>query len=187
MPFQQEEFLSHAPLMIAGTQSRHMLHLELAAETLQQFSEVRFVAHGTSMLPTLYPGDCLTVKSFGPATPRCGDIVLCRRANEFRVHRIVSISNEGPATSYVLRGDALTDNDPPVSASELLGRVTSLERQGKFFELKTAEKVHRRVLCFIVRRSKIVAALLVRWHAMQAQISLRTRPPLAGCARGKTQ
>jgi signal peptidase I len=187
MSIQQEEFLSHQPLATAATQSRHTLHLELAAETLRQFSEVRFVAHGTSMLPTLYPGDCLTVKSFGPATPRRGDIVLCRRANEFRVHRIVGISNEGPEARYVLRGDALPDDDPPVSAGEILGRVTSLVRRGQPFELNSAEKPRFRVLRSLVRRCKIAAALLGRWHAMQASISLRVRPLSAGSAKGKVQ
>src|SRR5208337_2732145 len=103
--------------MNAAPQTRETCKLELAAEILREFSEVRFVAHGTSMLPAIYPSDCLTAKSFGAEAPRGGDIVLCRRAGEFRVHRIVSILEKGPAKFYVLRGDALTCDDPPVPAS----------------------------------------------------------------------
>jgi len=106
--------------MNAAPQSRDSLKLELAAEILREFSEVRFIAQGTSMLPAIYPGDCLTVRSFGTKAPRCGDIVLCRRADEFRVHRIASILEKGSAKSYVLCGDALTEADPPVSAGEFL-------------------------------------------------------------------
>src|SRR5271157_970505 len=99
--------------MNAAPQTRDSFKLELAAEILRKFGEVRFVARGTSMLPTIYPGDCLTVRSFGAAGPRRGEIVLCRRGGEFRVHRIVRLLEEGPATFYVLRGDALPDDDPP--------------------------------------------------------------------------
>jgi signal peptidase I len=155
--------------MKAAPQTRHAFKLELAAEILRKFSEVRFIARGTSMLPAIYPGDCLTVKSFGAVAPGFGDIVLCRRADEFRLHRIVSILEEGPAAFYVLRGDALTDDDPPIPAGELLGRVTSIARRGKSFEPNSPQRVHHRLLRSIVRRSKVAAVLLLRWHASQAQ------------------
>jgi hypothetical protein len=179
--------LSHLLPRIAPPPSRNVLHLELAAETLRLFSEVRFVAHGTSMLPAIYPGDALTVKSFGPAAPHCGEIVLCRRAGVFRVHRIARIWREGRATFYVLRGDALTEDDPPVPSSDLLGRVTSLVRQGKSLELNSAEPMHHRVLRSIVRRSKIAAALLLRWHTLQARHSLRAESLLVASAKQETE
>jgi hypothetical protein len=155
--------------MNAACPSRDSFKLELAAEILRKFSEVRFVARGTSMLPAIYPGDCLTVKSFGAAAPRCGDIVLCRRADEFRVHRIVGILEEGPAAFYVLRGEALTHDDPPIPAEELLGRVTSIARRGKSFAPNSPQRVHHRFLRSIVRRSKVATVLLLRWHASQAR------------------
>ena len=37
--------------------------LDLAAEVLHRFGEVRFIAHGSSMIPSIYPGDLLTVRS----------------------------------------------------------------------------------------------------------------------------
>ena len=150
-------------------QSRNSLKLALVADTLRRFSEVRFVARGTSMLPAIYPGDCLTVKSFGAAAPRPGDIVLSRRAGEFRVHRIVGILEERPAMFYALRGDALTDDDPLVPASELLGRVTSLVRRGRPFDLNSPDGIRLRFLRSIVRHSKVATVLLLRWHAMQAR------------------
>ena len=155
--------------MNAAPQTSEACKLELTAEILRKFSEVRFAARGTSMLPAIYPGDCLTVNSFGNAAPRCGDIVLRRRADEFRIHRIVGLLEEGPTTLYLLRGDALMGYDPPVSVGELLGRVTSIARQGKPVELNSALRVHHRFLRSIVRRSKLATVLLLRWHASRAR------------------
>ena len=171
--------------MKAAHQSRHAFKLELAAEILREFSEVRFVAQGTSMLPAIYPGDCLTLKSFGANAPRCGDIVLCLRAGEFRVHRIVAILEERSAPLYVLRGDALTDDDPPVPPGELLGRVTSLVRRGESVELNSTQRVHHRLLRSIVRHSKVAVVLLLRWHAMQTANFLHAKslPPSSAQAR----
>jgi signal peptidase len=168
-------------------QSRNSLKLALVADTLRQFSEVRFVVRGTSMLPAIYPGDCLTVKSFGAAAPRRGDIVLSRRAGEFRVHRIVAILEGRPATLFVLRGDALTGDDPPVPARDLLGRVTSIMRRGRPFELNSPNGIHHRFLRSIVRHSKVATVLLLRWHAMQIRDSLHSESLPAGSAEARTE
>ncbi len=173
--------------MNAAPQSRDSLKLELAAEILREFSEVRFIAQGTSMLPAIYPGDCLTVRSFGTKAPRCGDIVLCRRANEFRVHRIASVLEKGSAKSYVLCGDALTEADPPVSAGELLGRVTSIASLGESFKPNSPHKAHFPFLRSIVRCSKVATVLLLRWHAMQAHVFLRAESFSACSAEAKTE
>src|ERR1700676_5182873 len=113
------------PAMNVQPHSRNAIHVELAAETLLRFSEVRFVARGSSMLPAIFPGDCLTVQSFSGDGPLVGDVVLVRRANDFLVHRVVRILDHQPQPGYVLRGDSLTQDDPPVSRSEILGRVAS--------------------------------------------------------------
>ncbi len=173
--------------MQTAAPSRETLKLELAAEVLREFAEVQFVARGSSMLPTIYPGDCLTVKDFGDGAPRCGDIVLCRRGDEFRVHRLVRILGEGSATLYVLRGDALTEQDAPVGGGELLGRVTSLARREKFLKLRRPIGVRQRVLRLLVRQSKIAGALLLGWHAMQERFFPGAEPLAAGAGKTRTE
>jgi hypothetical protein len=76
MPLQSEELLNAHLAMNAHSASRNAVRLELAAEALRRFSEVWFVARGSSMVPAIYPGDRLTVQTFGVEVPRCGDIVL---------------------------------------------------------------------------------------------------------------
>ena len=152
---------------------RDALKRELAAEILQRFSALRFVAYGTSMLPTIYPGDCVTVESFGSSVPSCGDIVLCRRGGEFCVHRVVRVGGERTDARYILRGDALLEDDPPVLLRELLGRVTSVLRRGKPVNLDRGKGIGQRVLRSMVRRSNVTSAVLVGWHGMLARESLR--------------
>lgn len=151
------------------TELRDSLIRELAAETLRQFSEVRFVALGSSMLPTIYPGDCLTVKSYGLEVPQCGDVVLYRRSGEFRVHRIVRIVEDGPARSYHLRGDALAENDPPISRAEILGQVDFLVRRGKLVAIDSVYGWTHHILRWMVLRSEFATSLLLSWHAWRSR------------------
>ncbi len=171
--------------MNANTPPRNILKLELAAEVLRKFAEVHFVARGSSMLPVIYPGDCLTVKAYSDGAPRCGDIVLCRVADGFRVHRIVRILGEGLGLLYVLRGDALTDEDAPVRGGELLGRVSSVARRGKSLEFSATMGIRQRALCAIIRHSRIAVALLLRWQAMQERYSHRAERAGAGTAKAE--
>lgn len=187
MPLQQEEFLSERQPMSGVSPSRNAMRLELVAEALRRFSEVRFVAHGSSMVPFIYPGDCLTVQSFGVEVPRCGDIVLYNRGGEFCVHRIARIFKEGAALFYVLRGDALMDYDPPVAACELLGRVTFLERRGKSLDPNSKTGLFYRAARAIVRRSKFGTVLLLRWHAVRERNFLKTGSPWTVSAPTKAE
>ena len=103
------------------------------------------------------------------------------------MHRVVRILEERAATLYVLRGDALTDDDAPVRGCKLLGRVTSIERRGKSLELKGTMGVKRRALRLIVRHSKTAAALLLGWQAIQERYFDRDEKLLAASGKTKTE
>ena len=83
------------------------------------------------MLPTLWPGDLLTVQSLGAEEVEPGEIVLYMRSDRFFVHRIVS-KNLGsgqcvadyPGRLHVRRMIR------PIGRSELLGKVTEVQRSG---------------------------------------------------------
>src|SRR5262249_17680919 len=109
----------------------HDARLDLAAEVLHRFGEVRFVAHGSSMIPSIYPGDLLTVRSDSPADPRRGEIVFFLLGGRPFVHRVMRKWPERNRIAFATRGDALPKEDPSVDASQLLGRVTSILRRGK--------------------------------------------------------
>ena len=89
--------------------------------------------HGGSMLGTFRPGDCLTVAPVSLADVCPGDIVAFRRLDddgdlgEF-VHRVVAVVPGG----LVTRGDNNPCADSTlVTADNLLGRVTHVERDGE--------------------------------------------------------
>src|SRR5258708_9544552 len=133
--------------MTARSNSRNAVHLELAAETLLRSSEVRFVARGTSMLPAIVPGDCLTIKSFGTGeAPYYGEALLVRRDGEFRIHRLVRGLDNTPQHIYIFRGDALPQDDPPGFRSQILCRVTSVQRARKSFPLAATHAPHQPLL-----------------------------------------
>ena len=80
------------------------------------------------MLPSLWPGDLLTIQSAAHDEIAPGDIVLVLRDNRFFVHRLVEKRQVQDCLLWITRGDAMPQNDPPVAASDLLGRVASVCR-----------------------------------------------------------
>ena len=97
--------------------------LGLAAEILRCRGTIHLKAWGASMLPSVWPGDLLTIQSAAHEEVVPGDIVLVLRGKRFFVHRTVEIQRGRDCFSWITRGDAMPHNDPPAAASELLGRV----------------------------------------------------------------
>jgi signal peptidase I len=85
------------------------------------------------MLPTLWPGDVLTVQSIRPEQVEPGEIVLYMRQDRFFIHRIVSKDLTRDEAYLVTRGDCMSEDDPPVGRSELLGKITEVRRSGSIF------------------------------------------------------
>jgi hypothetical protein len=170
MPLQPEEFLIRGPFMPDALPSRGEVQLDLAAEVLRQFGEVRFVARGSSRLPSIYPGDLLTIRSEAMAQARCGEIVLCLRDGRFWIHRVTRKWREGGLLRFATRGDALTLEDPLVDEHQLLGRVAAIVRHGKLVDLARKNGPRTKLLRWGVRNSGAVAAALLCWHALRTRI-----------------
>jgi hypothetical protein len=149
---------------------------DLAVEALASFGEIRLIAQGTSMIPALWPGDTLLVRQADVEQVSPGDILLCRWAGGLRIHRLLAKVGRSGATLLVTRGDALSGKDPPVPASDLLGRVSAVV-SGQ------VHKVPRRQLSF----GQEAVALLVRRSAWATRFLLRARflaatgPARRGC------
>jgi signal peptidase I len=99
----------------------------LVAEVTRSFGESRLKVTGLSMLPTVHPGDEVTVRRKSMEEMKPGQIVLFHRNDGLVAHRIVG--NPGP---YLLtRGDALPYADDPVQQDEIVGEVVSVSRAGR--------------------------------------------------------
>jgi signal peptidase I len=121
----------------------------LAAEALRSWGILKVRANGVSMLPTLWPGDVLTVQSVRPEQVEPGEIVLYMRQDRFFIHRIVSRDLTCDKALLVTRGDCVFEDDPPVGRSELLGRIVEVRRPGSTFVPVRKLSRFRRLLAWL--------------------------------------
>jgi len=139
----------------------HALRCDLAGEILRSSGALRLGVTGWSMLPTLWPGDTLTIERTSSDAVVPGDIILFARDRRFFVHRVVGKGSgeQGIQT----RGDAMPQMDPPISDRELLGRVVSIVRNGKSLEPRAFNAASRSVAA-LVRRTPAAARVAVAMH-----------------------
>ena len=89
-----------------------------AALDARGFAYSRIV--GTSMLPTLAPGDIVLVRPCSSLRP--GDVVTFVLAGRLVTHRLVRVTDDG----LVCHGDNRLRPDPRVAADALIGRVAEV-------------------------------------------------------------
>jgi len=138
------------------------MQCELAAEKLRAFGMLRLKVKGWSMVPTVWPGDTLVIEAADHSTVCPGDIVLFARHQRFVAHRVVVNSSSGRGIET--RGDAMTQMDAPISTREVLGRVVSIERNGKSITPRRELNAASRSVAAVVRRSPIAARIAVAMH-----------------------
>lgn len=114
------------------------------------------------MLPTLWPGDLLTIRSLRAEEAEPGQIVLYMRHDRFFIHRVVSKNLSGSNASLITRGDGMAEDDPPIGNHELLGAVAEVRRSGSVF--LPARK--------LTRFRRVVAWLFCHWNLFR-RIGLR--------------
>jgi signal peptidase I len=133
---------------------------ELAGEVLRSSARLRLRVTGWSMLPSVWPGDILLVEPTSANEIFEGDIVLFGRSRRLFVHRVVS---KGPWQNgeIVTRGDAMPTPDPPLSERDLLGRVSSILRNGKTIQPRRRLRLSEQAVAALVRRSTFAARLVV--------------------------
>ena len=100
-----------------------------AEEQLAAGKLLRVVPQGDSMLPLIRPGrDTVYIRSVEPGELHKGDIVLCRSAGQILIlHRVSRIRPDGVCTV----GDNQLYAEGPFGPGALLGRMETLERDGK--------------------------------------------------------
>src|SRR3989441_6722993 len=156
---------------------RAAAHRELLAEVARKFGEIRFKATGDSMLPSVWPGDLLTVRRQSFSEFQSGEIVLYEREGaentltrpygpasprgDFVAHRIVRRNGR----QLITRGDSLRRNDAPVDEEQVLGRVVCVTRNGRHIGLEFTRT--RRMAAWVLRRSDLAGRVLLRFARMK--------------------
>jgi hypothetical protein len=102
----------------------------LCADLLREGQTVRFRAPGQSMGATIRDGDVLTVEPVDPGRVRRGDILLYLTTRGLTAHRLVGRA-PGVGQAFRFKGDTLGSGEEQVGASDVLGRVTAVYRQGR--------------------------------------------------------
>lgn len=134
--------------------------LELSAELLQRGERLSLRVNGSSMLPSLFPGDLLTFRRCAPEEIVVGDIVLFMREGRCFVHRVAERMAGAASPRLRTRGDALPACDAPLVETEVLGRLAVVERKGRRLPPPRLGPV-RSLLAGLVRHSPWAARALV--------------------------
>lgn len=128
----------------------------LVAEVARTHGEVRLKVTGTSMLPSIFPGDILTVRRQSPAKLRTGHIVLCYRNEGLVAHRLIGKIGNG----LITRGDSLLHHDQPFHEDQVLGQVVSVLRDGRVVD--PSPIWWRRAAACVLRHSELCIRILLR-------------------------
>jgi len=109
------------------SEAREGHKLDLAVEVLRVGGAIRLQALGTSMLPSIWPGDVLNIESKSGEEIVPGDIVLVARDRRFFIHRLVEKRN----SEWITRGDSLPQMDTPATELQVLGKVSAIHRKSR--------------------------------------------------------
>ncbi|MGA2437090.1 MAG: S24/S26 family peptidase [Acidobacteriaceae bacterium] len=129
---------------------------DLAVEVVRRFGEVRLKVNGASMLPSVWPGDIVTVRRRSAAELLPGSIVLCYRNRGLVAHRLIGRQGDRILT----RGDSHLRDDPPFAGEEVLGEVVSILRNGRSVALTPAW--WHRIFSWIMRHSDLSIRIVLR-------------------------
>ncbi len=125
-----------AGLTAAPAEKQHLL-----AEVLRARGSARLRVTGTSMLPTIWPGDVAVLERVATTDLRVGDVILFQQDSRLFLHRIIAAA---AGDEFATRGDAMPQADPMVRPQQILARVSAIERRGRLirhFELSPWRKM----------------------------------------------
>jgi len=140
---------------------------DLAAEVLSVSGHLVVRVLGGSMLPSVRPGDELTIHRAGIADVGPGDLVLYSRDGGFVIHRVIGCSAEGLLT----RGDALCADDPPVLPAQVLGKVVVIRRLRAEFSPAASMNRAQEALGFLMRRYAPLRILFLGIHSIRIKVN----------------
>jgi signal peptidase I len=142
----------------------HTVKCELSGEVLASSGTLRLRVTGSSMLPTVWPGNTLLIERANSEDVSEGDIVLFGRDRRLFVHRVVRKITED--SKILTRGDAMPRLDPPVVDRDLMGKVVFIQREGRCIRPKSSLSLSSRAVAAAVRRSETAARVIVGAHGI---------------------
>lgn len=144
----------------------------LAAEGLRQGGYLRLRVYGESMLPALWPGDEVEIKSSSLQNLRPGEIVLAMRDNRFFLHRLVATST---SNGFLLCGDSMPGPDPMFPDEALLGHLVANANRGfRIFALRPGFGAKcSRALGLLLCHFSVARRLALKLHSFTKRFSAK--------------
>ncbi len=135
----------------------------MVEDVLRRNNSLRMRVFGQSMLPSIWPGDIVTVE--GRPVPQLvvGDIGLFRRNGRFFVHRVRDVFSLNCSLQFEARGDSSTQSDSPFHESEVLGKVVSIQRNQTDIPVR-ALSCCARMMGWILCHCDRLRNLVLRFH-----------------------
>jgi len=120
----------------------------LVSDILSRGKKVRFKAAGGSMSPFVKDGDIVSISPLKSGKPRLGDVVgfINPASSGLALHRLVGETSRG----YLIRGDNSLEPDGEIDGRRILGRMTSIERDGRKMKM---ERYPQRLLIALLSRA----------------------------------
>lgn len=130
--------------------------IELAQEVLSKFGQLRLRVTGSSMLPSVLPGDILFFNTCPAESLAPGDVILVRRDGRLFAHRLLAMSSG----SLLTQGDSMPTPDPPTPIADFLGVLASQHRAGRELASNPPARLGR----WLMRHSAFARRVFLRWH-----------------------
>jgi len=105
------------------------LKVEMVSELVQKFGAARLRVLGSSMAPTLRPGDILSVRRAAPEEIYVGQLIVFSAGPRLITHRVVAVLQEAGARRWITRGDRAVCDDPAVLPENLIAVVEAVSRR----------------------------------------------------------
>jgi hypothetical protein len=127
---------------------------------------LRLRVAGSSMIPSILPGDFVVVepREINQFVP--GEIALFSSLGYLVSHRV--IAHHG--TFLQTQGDSVVRFDPPVTEADLLGVVVRVERNGKSFAPTLHPGFVARCTAAVIRRSDVARRLWQRAYSLRNRV-----------------
>lgn len=132
--------------------------VELARAVLDKGVPFRFKARGISMYPFIRHGDIITISPLSGSLPRYGEVVAFVRPTlcNLIVHRVIGRRD----SDLIIKGDNIARPDGFIPTSNILGRVTKVERSGREIYLGLGPE---RLLIAFLTRWELLSPLLAQF------------------------
>jgi signal peptidase I len=143
-------------------EAAYAIGCDLAAEVARTFGEIRLRVFGTSMTPSILPGDLISIRRAPLHEISIGEVILFSQFGRLFAHRVVARASNSNEQRLITRGDRLPHNDPHVSSSELLGRVISVERGSRKIDFSARNDERINPVIRLLRASDCATYLYLR-------------------------